>query len=140
MYGVHGEAVKFRRQNKEKFMAEFTIRYWFGDASSGEAAGRAGSSAYVSAGLTTESSDEAARIVGEQMRLPVFAIDSDGYGRVVINSARVRFCSILPSRTPEEVEAHADAQVVARAAAGFASRAEAAGVVDNPAATDTRRH
>lgn len=113
-------------------MAEFTIRYWFGDAASGEAAGRA-NSAYVSAGLTAETSDEAARVVGEQMRLPVFAIDSDGHGRVVINSARVRFCSILPSRTPEEAEAHADAQVVARTVADFASRAEAAGVVDTNA-------
>lgn len=119
-------------------MAEFTVRYWFGDTASGEAAARA-SSAYVSAGLTADSSDEAARIVGEQMRLPIFAIDSDGYGRVLINTARVRFCSILPSRTAEEAEAHADAQVVARAVAGFASRAEAAGVVDTPAA-DARRY
>ena len=112
-------------------MAEFTVRYWFGDGASGEP-GRA-SSAYVSAGLTAESSEEAARIAGEQLSLPVFAIDSDGYGRVVINSALVRFCSILPARTPEEATAHADAQIVARTVADFASRAEAAGVVDTDA-------
>ena len=121
-------------------MAEFTVRYWFGDGASGDAgAGRAASSAYVSAGLMAESSEEAARIVGEQMSLPVFAIDSDGYGRVVINSARVRFCSILPARTPEEATAHADAQIVARTVADFASRAEAAGVVDT-GSDATRRY
>ena len=108
-------------------MAEFTVRYWFGDAAAGQTSGGA---AYVSAGMTAESSDDAACIIGEQMRLPTFAIDSNGYGRVVINSARVRFCSILPSRTAEEAAAHADAQVTARAVADFTSRANAAGVVD----------
>lgn len=111
-------------------MPEFTVRYWFGDdAHAGQNA------AYVSSGLAAESDDDAARTVQEQMRLPVFAVDSDGYGRVVINSAQVRFCSILPARTAGEAAIAADAQVVAQAVADFAARAQAAGVVDN----DTRR-
>jgi len=128
------------RGKKEKIMAEFTVRYWFGDGASGDAGAGRTSSAYVSAGLMAESSEEAARIAGEQLSLPVFAIDSDGYGRVVINSARVRLCSILPARTPEEATAHADAQIVARTVADFASRAEAAGVVDTASDAAARRY
>ena len=106
-------------------MPEFTIRYWFDDDTSGDRP------SYISAGLSAESFDNATLIVQEQMSQPHFALDSDGYGRVVINSARVRFCSLLPARTAEETAARADAAVASKAAANFAARAEAAGVVDN---------
>ena len=108
-------------------MLEFTVRYWFDDDIKG---GRGAS--YVSAALTADSLDEATRIIQEvQMRQPHFALDSDGYGRVVINSARVRFCSIWPARTAEEAAARAQDAAAAQAASNFAARAEAAGVVDN---------
>ncbi len=102
-------------------MEEFTVRYWFDDDSQGE------TPSYISEGLRAQSVDDATRMIQERMSLPLFALDSDGYGRVVINSANVRFCSILPSRTAE----HSAAQTQAAAAAqDFAARAEAAGVVD----------
>jgi hypothetical protein len=111
-------------------MPDFTVRYWFDD---GGGDGRAPS--YVSAGLRAESLDEATRTVQDQMGLPVFALDSDGYGRVVIVSANVRFCSILPAQTAAEAAVQAQASAAAQAASDFAARAEAAGVVDN----DVRR-
>lgn len=77
-------------------MPEFTIRYFFGDDA--EAGGAGGS--YVSEGLDAPTMDDAARVVQERMNLPIFGIDSDGYGRVIVNRDRVRFCSILPAQTP----------------------------------------
>ena len=78
-------------------MAEFTVRYWFGDDSS-----ETGRIPYVSEGITALSEEDAERIVMERMNLPLFAIRSDGYGRAILNPANIRFCSILPSQTPEE--------------------------------------
>ena len=65
------------------------------------------------------------------MSQPHFALDSDGYGRVIINSARVRFCSLLPAQTAEEAAAQMDITTAQAAAADFAARAQAAGAVDN---------
>ena len=103
---------------------EFTVRYWFGDQTEGQTA------SYVSAGLQAESLDDATLIVQEQMSQPFIAMDSDGYGRVVINQAAVRFCSVVPAQTAEEAAAHAHAAASAQAQADFAARAEAAGAVD----------
>ena len=93
-------------------MEEFTIRYWFGDDSSSSGAQ---SVPYVSEGFGAENLDEATRRVQERMSRPHFAIDSDGHGRVVVNSARVRFVSILQARTPEESAAQTQAAAIAQA-------------------------
>jgi hypothetical protein len=110
-------------------MEEFTVRYWFGGDGDGQPV------SYVSEGLMAPSMDDATHLVQERMNLPLFAIDSDGHGRVVINSANVRFCSILPAQTAQEAAAQAQAAAAAQAQTDFAARAEAAGVVDR----ETRR-
>jgi hypothetical protein len=105
-------------------MPEYTARYWFDDDASGDRP------AYVSAGLTADSLDHATLIVQEQMSQPHFALDSDGYGRVVINSARVRFCSLLPAQASDESAAQTDIAAAAQAA-DFAARVQASGAVDS---------
>jgi uncharacterized protein YhdP len=60
-------------------MAEFTVRYLFGEDSSGQTV------AYVSEGLTADSVDAATLLVQGRLDQPFFAADSDGYGRVLIN-------------------------------------------------------
>ena len=108
-------------------MAEFTVRYFFGDAAS-EADGQTVS--YVSAGIVADDEDAAARKVRDQMKQDVFEIDSDGYGRVIINRVALRFCSILPAQTAEQSAAQVDAASAAEAQDDFAARAHAAGAVD----------
>lgn len=109
-------------------MADFTVRYWFDDEAEGE------KNAYVSMGLTAESLDEATRIVQDQMAQALFTFDSDGHGRVIVNRALVRFCSILPAQSPEASAMQIQAGTSAEAQqSDFLARAAA--VVDD----DTRR-
>jgi hypothetical protein len=85
----------------------------------------AGKQSYVSEGLTAESVDAATLLVQGRLDQPFFAVDSDGYGRVLINRSNIRFCSILPavsaeaaavrSQVGERSDIHAD--VMSRAAA-----------------------
>ena len=101
-------------------MAEFTVRYWFGDDGSGQAV------SYVSEGLTAESVDHATLLVQSRLDQPFFAVDSDGYGRVIINRDNVRFCSILPARDAAESAAAAQAGATADAHSDLMARAAAA--------------
>ena len=108
-------------------MEEFTVRYWFGEDGSGQL------TAYISEGVRAETLDEATGRVQDRMGQSFFAIDSDGHGRVVVNSARVRFVSILRAQTAEESAAQTQAAAMAQAYGETASRA--AEEVDR----DTRR-
>jgi hypothetical protein len=109
-------------------MAEFTVRYWFGEDNSGQTV------AYVSEGLTADSVDAATLQVQGRLDQPFFAMDSDGYGRVLINRSNIRFCSILPAASAEA--AAVQSQVGDRSDTHADIMSRAAAVVD----ADVRRY